>query len=393
MAFTFSRTPAIHFGTKTTLELSKIASRYGSHALLVIGSASLEKSGRLLYYTDSLELRGMKVSTYSVKGEPSPEIINEAVNQFYDECVDVVISIGGGSVIDAGKAISAMLPSGESIINYIEGVGTKVYNGCKIPFIAIPTTSGTGSECTNNAVISKVGRNGFKRSLRHENLVPDVALVDPELTLSCPKSITAACSMDAFAQLIESFVSTQSNAMTDALAWSGLQQMIKNMIPAYNNGDVDLKARIGVAYGAMQSGLALTNAGLCVTHGFASSIGGMFDIPHGIVCGRLLPAALDVTIRELKRSQIESPEAEEMLYKHAVVAQLITGDNFSDIDTVNDKMITKLYDWVEYMELPRLAEYGISENDFMFIAGKTGCKNNPVQLTNEQLCEILSKAL
>jgi len=393
MAFSFSRTPDIRFGTKTSQELPAVIKRYGTRVLLVIGGESLSKSGRLWYFNETLKEHGVAVSEFSVKGEPSPEIIDTAVQQFHSENIDVVVAIGGGSVVDAGKAISAMLPSGEPVMDYLEGVGTKTHQGDKVPFVAVPTTSGTGSECTKNAVISRVGENGFKKSLRHDNFVPDVALIDPELTLGCPKHITAACAMDAFAQLFESFISTQSNAMTDALAWSGLQQMVKNIMPAYDRGATDLQARIGVAYAAMQSGLTLANAGLCVTHGFASSIGGMFDIPHGVLCGRILPAAIEITIRQLKRSRIESPEAEEMLYKHAVVAQLITCDNSPDIDAVNDQMIAKLYDWANYMQIPTLGEFGITDADLPKIAAATGCKNNPVFLTDSHLCEILAKSL
>ena len=393
MAFSFARTPDIRFGSKTSCELPEVVARYGTRILLITGGESLSKSGRLWYFNQTLTDHGMNVSIFSVAGEPSPNIVDEAVSKYYSEGIQVVVAIGGGSVLDAGKAISAMLPTGESVVDYLEGIGTKSHNGIKIPFVAIPTTSGTGSECTKNAVISRVGPGGFKKSLRHDNFVPDVALVDPELMLGCPKHITAACAMDAFSQLFESFVSTQAHAMTDALAYSGLQQMVKNMLPAYDHGSTDLQARIGIAYGAMQSGITLANVGLCVTHGFASSIGGMYTIPHGVICARILPAAVEITIRQLKRSKLESPEAEEMLYKHAIVAQLITGNNSADIDLVNEQMVQKIYDWVNYMQIPALGEFGITEANFENIASVTSCKNNPVHLNNSHLCEILAKSL
>ncbi len=340
-----------------------------------------------------MKRHSFNVFEFSVKSEPSPPVIDNAVSRFREKCIDVVVAVGGGSVIDAGKAISAMLPSGEPVVDYLEGVGGKIHCGEKIPFIAIPSTSGTGSECTKNAVLSIVSSDGFKKSLRHDNFVPNVALIDPELMLGCPKEVTAYCAMDAFAQLFESFVSTKSNAMTDALAYSGLQQLVKNLLPVYDHGDTDLHARTAVAYAAMQSGLSLANAGLCVTHGFASSIGGLFDIPHGVICGRIIPAATEVTIRQLKRSRIESPEAEEMLYKHAIVAQLVTNSDSSDIDVVNDMMVNKLYDWNRYLNIPKLGEFGVQESDFKRIIDATNCKNNPIHLDKNSLLEILKKSV
>ncbi len=393
MAFSFARTPDIRFGTKTFCELPKLIPGFGQKALLVIGGNSLQRSGRLSYLTERLENNNVLFEIYSVSGEPSPELIDSTVSQFKDKQIDVVVAIGGGSVVDAGKAISAMLKMEGSVLDYLEGVGDKQPTGQKVPFIAVPTTSGTGSEATKNAVISRVGKDGFKKSLRHDNYVPDLAVIDPEMMLSCPKNITAYCAMDAFSQLFESFVSTGSNAMTDALAYSGLQQIISNLFAAYDHGDTDLHARTAVAYAAMQSGITLANAGLCVVHGFASSIGGMFDIPHGVVCGTLLAAATDITIRELKRARVESPEAEQSLYKHAVVAQLITGNNLPDIDLVNQQMIETLYKWTDYLKIPKLSEFGVTLDDISRIAAVTGCKNNPIELTEKQLCEILHKRL
>ena len=167
--------------------------------------------------------QNIKFQKVVVNSEPSPELVDETVQKYSAEKIDVVVSIGGGSVIDAGKAISAMLNTSGSVREYLEVVGNKEHPGTKVPFIAVPTTSGTGSEATKNAVISKLGKDGFKRSLRHDNLVPDVALIDPELTLNCPPDITAAAGMDCFTQLAEAYLSGKSNDYTDALATRRLQ--------------------------------------------------------------------------------------------------------------------------------------------------------------------------
>ena len=184
--------------------------------------------------------------------------------------------------MDAGKSISAMLTKTESIKEYLEGIGTKKHDGKKMPFVAVPTTSGTGSEATKNAVISEIGGRGFKKSLRHDNFVPDSVVIDPRLMISCPQNVTAASGMDVFSQLIEGYLSTNSSPMTDALALSGLRYIKEGLLKSYETGD-DIDARGKVAYASYLSGVVLANAGLGTVHGFASPIGGYFDIPHGVV--------------------------------------------------------------------------------------------------------------
>ena len=278
--FAFASIPYVIFGAGKLNELYELIPNFGNNVLYVIGERSLKKSGKWDEISSMMEKKGINFSEISIRGEPTPTLVDEAVQKVRNQKLDVIVGIGGGSVIDAGKAISAMVTKHDSIKNYLEGVGTKVHDGRKIPYIAIPTTSGTGSEATKNAVITEVGIEGFKKSLRHENLIPNYAIVDPELVLSCPKSTSASCGMDAFTQLLEAFVSPKASLVTDALAKSGMNQIKDALIPVCNEKALDITTRAAMAYGSLMSGIVLANAGLGVVHGFASSIGGMFKVPH-----------------------------------------------------------------------------------------------------------------
>ena len=235
-SFSFARIPNIIFGAGKLNELYDIIPKFGRNILFVIGENSLKKSDKWEEITSNLESKSFNYSLISISNEPAPTIIDEVATKFRKKNVELVVSIGGGSVTDAGKAISAMIPKEDSIKNYLEGVGSKTHDGKKIPYIAIPTTSGTGSEATKNAVISEIGPKGFKKSLRHDNLIPNVALIDPELMIPCPSSISAACGMDAFTQLLEAYVSPRGSPMTDALAFSGMKYINKNLLSACSSG-------------------------------------------------------------------------------------------------------------------------------------------------------------
>ncbi|MBD3199739.1 MAG: iron-containing alcohol dehydrogenase, partial [Candidatus Lokiarchaeota archaeon] len=319
MPFNFASIPHIIFGAGKLSELYKSIQKYGSNVLLVTGGSSLEKSGKWDEIIENLDQSGISHSRVSVSDEPSPRLIDGITDEYRKKEIDLIVGIGGGSVTDAGKAISAMLPHQDSIKNYLEGVGTKKPDGQKLPYIAIPTTSGTGSEATKNAVISQVGEDGFKKSLRHDNYIPDVAIIDPELMISCPTSITAACGMDAFTQLLEAYVSTKANPMTDALAFSGMKHMVNNLVSACSSKSENIEVRTSLAYGSLMSGITLANAGLGIVHGLASPIGGLFEIPHGVVCGTLLAEATKINIEKLKT---KGSQARPALEKHAEVGAL-----------------------------------------------------------------------
>ncbi len=388
MQFSFSRAPSIRFAPGSVSELPKIASRFGGRALLVTGGRSLEASGARGRIVKSLVEGGVFVDTISVSGEPSPELVDDAVKAHAGRGLEVVIAVGGGSVIDAGKAISAMLHLGEPVVEYLEAVGTKTHDGGKLPFIAIPTTAGTGSEATKNAVLSRTGPDGFKRSLRHDNLVPDFAIIDPELMVSCPREVTAASGLDALTQLIESFVSTGASPLTDALAFSGLEKVKESLLPACSSGSADVAHRGAMAYGALMSGIALANAGLGVVHGLASPLGSIFGIPHGVVCGTLLAAAVKATVRKI----IDVDDAAG-LRKYARVGSLFTDCDIREKGQCCVRLVDHLEELVDSLEMPPLSKYGVREEHFARIIAEGGNKNNPVPLDREETAALLRSRL
>jgi alcohol dehydrogenase class IV len=288
-------------------------------------------------------------------------------------------------VIDAGKAISAMISKPESVIEFLEGIGNLEHPGTKIPFIAIPTTSGTGSEATKNAVISKIGVNGFKRSLRHDNLVPDIALVDPGLTLHCPQVITATSGMDCFTQLIEAFLSDKSNNYTDALAMEGLKAIKKSLVRCFNDG-LDIEARTGMSFAALTSGICIANAGLGVVHGFASSIGGRYNIPHGLVCGTLMAKSNEINVKALRKIS----NNHFALRKYELLGHLFLDVKEKSEDYYIDGFINYLFNVTYDLKLPGLKNYGLEERDLALICSNTECKNNPLMLSSDDLMEILA---
>lgn len=388
-SFPFSTLPKIIFGPNSLQQLRSISLLDGSRNIaLVYGSKSFKQSTNYQATLDMLHFRGVKILEYSVTGEPSPEMVNQAVSLFNSHTPEVVIAIGGGSVIDAGKAISAMLPSSDNVEYYLDDVGTKIHDGRKVPFIAIPTTAGTGSEVTKNAVLSIMGADGYKKSLRHENFTPNIAIVDPTLTLSCPPQTTAASGMDAFAQLLESYLSTEASPLTDMLAYEGMKHLIGAIEKAVSCGD-DLEARTALSYAAMLSGITLANAGLGLGHGFAQPLGSHFGIPHGMVCGTLMAEINRVTARKLQQTNPSSIA----LKKYAAIGKLCTSAANQTDGYYIDALVDKLDLLIDTLGIARLSAYGITEKEFDTIIQETGHKNHPVKLDNADLANILRARL
>jgi alcohol dehydrogenase class IV len=386
--FVLNRVPRILFGNGKLSALPGLVKAFGNNLLVLTGRKSFLESKQADALIGVLKSKKIKLTLEPVPHEPSPRIIDDLVRKYSGTTVSVVVSIGGGSVLDAGKAVSAMLPLGEPVKDYLEGVGTRKHPGTKIPFIAVPTTAGTGSETTGNSVLSETGREGFKRSLRHENFVPDIALVDPELTLSCTSMQTAISGMDAFSQLLESFLSARCSKLTDALALEGILHVRNSLKKAVSTGN-DPEARAGMSYASMLSGITITNAGLGLVHGFASSIGGRKDIPHGVICGTLMGIVNRAIVERLLKEDTH-PEA---LEKYIRLGKLLSGtDERSDVDYAF-YVANYIESLVEELKIPTLGSYDLSEEDLTAIVRTTDHKNNPVVFAPEELKDMLVKRL
>lgn len=383
-SFQFSSLPKIIFGPGKRKELAAEVNSRGKRVLLLTGSSSVHNSGHGDELISSLRAANLELKHEVIAHEPSPSLIDQIVDSYRLSGIQVVVAVGGGSVMDAGKAVSAMIPVEGSIRDYLEGVGEKRHPGHRIPFIAMPTTSGTGSEMTKNAVISEVGEEGFKKSLRHENFIPELALIDPEMMLSCPAKLTATSGMDAFSQLLESYVSTKANPMTDALALQGLKQIKKYLLRAYLEGDQNLEARSGMALAAMFSGITLAHAGLGLVHGFASPLGGFYHIPHGVACGSLMAPVFAATIDNLA-DQPDHPAIKKLIIISKVFADFKYKQELEYLQAFKEKLshISTI------LEIPLLSEYGLTEEGIQKVVDCTTHKYHPVKLSADQMAGAL----
>lgn len=393
-AFSISRFPRIHYGSGRINELPTLAAQYGRKLLLVTGKQSFCATPRWQALTKALDDKRLSWLHFTVSGEPSPMLVDSAVQQFRHQAVDLVIAIGGGSVLDAAKAIAGLLPHGNSVLDHLEGVGNNLpYRGPSVPFIAVPTTAGTGSEATKNAVLSVQGPDGYKKSFRDECLIPEYAIIDPDLLTSCPRELIAADGMDAFTQLLESYVSLKANPFTDALAWSGMCAVKEGFFAAWEGKEPEAShGRGAMAYAALLSGITLAQVGLGSVHGLASPLGAYFPIPHGVVCGTLVGAASQINIKALLTRQTDHPA----LAKYAQVGRLLTGQDDLDEQSAQLALVALLNAWSEKLELPRLGAYGIQESYFpLIVANSRGSsmQTNPVVLTDEEITSILKKRL
>ena len=394
-SFIVSRLPRIVFGAGTFMQLPDILAGYGARVLIVTGGRSLRQSENWTRLLDGLKSAGLVWEETKVEGEPSPELVDNYVAAFHDKKIDVVLGVGGGSALDAAKAIAGLLPRGNSVLDHLEGVGREMpYAGPATPFVAVPTTAGTGSEATKNAVLSTHGPDGYKKSFRDEALVAQVALVDPELLATCPPEVIAANGMDAFTQLLESYVSARANPFTDALAWSGMQAVREGFFPAWRGGD-SREARQGrerMAYAALLSGITLAQAGLGSVHGLASPLGAYFPIPHGVVCGTLVAAATEMNIHALRERDPGSPALE----KYAKAGKFLAKEPPRNSQESCAILVQVLNEWTAKLNIPLLGIYGVRDEHInKIVAGSRGSsmKTNPIQLTDNEIAQTLRSRL
>ena len=390
MPFDFYRCPRVVFGAGRITEVGKIASRYGSKALVVTGSSSLDRSGNWDKIARSLADSSIIFERFTVKGEPSPDIVDGAVREFQKRTPDMVVAVGGGSVIDCGKAIAALLPLRGPVTPYLEGVGDRNHPGTTLPLIAAPTTAGTGSEATKNAVLSRVGIDGFKKSLRHDNFTPTCALLDPALSVSCPPLVTASCGMDAFTQLLESYVSPKGSPLTDALALSGIEHLSPSLLPASTDQGDDIHCRSSLMYAAFLSGVTLANAGLGIVHGLAAPVGARIPMPHGMVCATLVWEACRMNVRRIREQR---GKKDALLAKYAHVGCILAAAPQADLIQGCELLLEKLGEWTERLQIPRLGDYGMEEYDLDALVAQAGQKTNPVQLDDRDVKAILKARL
>ena len=379
MNFEFATATQIIFGNGTISKVPHLLQGMGQNVLLVTG----KNPERAKFLNENLEAEGFSVFPFRVEKEPDTGMISNGVKLARETGCEAVVGFGGGSVIDSAKAIAALVPNKGELLDYLEVIGQgKKLEEKPLPFIAIPTTAGTGAEVTKNAVIHSPKHN-VKVSLRSQRMFPDVAVVDPELTLSMPPEITATTGMDALTHLLETFVSSQANPFIDMFCREGMHRISISLKKVFENGD-DLKARGDMAFAAMLGGMALANVKLGAVHGFAGPMGGMFPVPHGAVCAALLPAVMEVNIRGL-----EEQKQNKSLAKYDEVAQILTGNPNAKIEDG----IKWAEQMVKALKILSLSDFGLSTFDFSVLVEKaknaSSMKGNPVLLNDEQLMKIL----
>jgi alcohol dehydrogenase class IV len=375
MYFEFATATRIVFGPGAARQAPPIAASLGRRPLLVMSQRG-ERAAPLL---EQLHQAGLAPTQFSVPGEPTVEIVRSGVELARDAACDLVIGLGGGSVLDAAKAIAALLTNRGDPLDYLEVVGRgQPITQPSAPCIAVPTTAGTGAEVTRNAVLGSP-EHRVKASLRSPLMLPTVALVDPELTHSVPPDVTAATGLDALTQCLEPFVSPRANPLTDAVCREGMQRAARSLRRAFVDGS-DAAAR---------EDMALANAGLGAVHGFAGPIGGMFPAPHGAICARLLPPVMAANLQALRQRAPGSPA----LARYDEVARLLAGR----VDAAAADGVAWVEELAATLAIPRLAAYGISAADMPEIVAKSqqasSMRANPIQLTSDELTGILQHAI
>jgi alcohol dehydrogenase class IV len=381
VAFEFATVGRVIFGADRATELGTVTRGLGIRVLVCTGA----HPGR---YVDLLDRIEMPTDVFRVTDEPTVEMARAAVATAREHRADCVVGIGGGSVLDMGKAVAMLLGNGGDPLDYLEVIGRgQPITRPSVPYVAVPTTAGTGAEVTANAVLGSP-EHGRKASLRSALMLPRIALVDPRLTLGCPPAVTASSGLDALTQCLEPYVSNRANPLTDGLAREGLRRAAAGLRRAYADG-ADVTARTDMAVCSLIGGMSLANAKLGAVHGFAGPIGGVVNAPHGAVCAALLAAAVETNVRALRTRAPSSPA----LAKYEDAACLLTGRAGASIDDG----IAWIRETVELLQVPGLGAFGVKPNDAAGLITKaktaSSMQGNPIQLTDDELHTIVTASL
>jgi alcohol dehydrogenase class IV len=385
LGFEFATATRIVFGAGRVSEAPEAVRALGGRKVLLVTGRD---PGRAEGLREGLERLGLPALPFPVDGEPTVELAREGTARAVAEGCDAVVALGGGSALDAGKAIAALAANGGDPLDYLEVIGRgQPLTRPSLPFVAIPTTAGTGSEVTRNAVLGAKDAK-VKASLRSPLMLPRLALVDPELLTGAPAAVLASSGLDALSQLIEPFLSSKAHPLTDALAREGMRRSARSLRRAVLEGP-DAAAREDLALASLFGGLCLANAGLGAVHGFAAPVGGMFEAPHGAVCAALLAATLDVNLRALRTRAPEHPA----LPRFQEVAALLTGR----ADARAEDGSAWVGELCQALGVPGLGRYGLTEAEVPQLVAKaraaSSMKANPLALTEAELVEIATRSL
>ena len=403
------RLPEIVAGPGKVAELPRLVRGFGRRAVIVVRQPGFTRSDDWARIAASLSAAGVEFEVEGVSGEPSPALVDGIVARVRGRGhsggqVDVVVGIGGGSVLDSAKAVAGLLIPGNSVMDHLEGIGPGLpYHGPAVPFIAVPTTAGTGSEATKNAVLSVRGAGGFKRSFRDEALIARIAILDPELLRSCPPELIAANGMDALTQLLESYLSTRANPVADRLALRGLAAARDGLLAWHEMAVAGMGGaaaaagpRAAMATAALCSGTCLAQTGLGAVHGVASPLGALFPIPHGVACGATLAAATRVNVAALEQRESENVA----LDRYAELGRLLAGSGGAAAALPDGEarasLVQLLEDWRARLAVPRLSAYGITTADIPAIVADSrgsSMKTNPILLTDGEIAAVLVGSL
>ena len=394
--FALGRLPRVAFGAGTFGRVPEIVAGHGPRVLLVTGGRSFADGGRRAALLAGLDGAGVTVAGEArVTGEPSPAAVDAIVAAHRGAAVDVVLGVGGGSVLDTAKAVAGLVRVGAPVAEFLEGLpGARPWPGPAVPLVAVPTTAGTGSEATRNAVISERGPAGFKRSFRDERLVPADAVVDPDLLDGLGQEQIAGNGMDALTQLLEAYVSVRASVITDALALTGLAAARDGLVAwhADPTGPGAPAARSRMAYAALLSGICLAHAGLGGVHGLASPLGAQFPVPHGAACGATLAAVTEANVFALRFRDPGAPA----LARFAVLGRLLAGRPGAEDAAATDALVDTLRDWTERLGVPGLACWGVGAADIPALvadARGSSMRTNPVVLSDEELAAVLTASM